>query len=255
MSSIAIVQARLGSSRLPNKVLMEIGASTVIELIVNRLRKAASVDRIVVAIPDNNENDFLANYLTAKGIEFFRGDEHDVLSRFVKVFNRQSGLDSLRITADCPLIEPKLVDELFKIYKELNVDYAAIATGAGVLFSDKHKFPDGLDSEWVKSDALVDADKKAKSDLFREHATSFIWHEDSPFSKYLHYSDIDYSSLSLTLDTPRDLEFFRELVKTAQRELIEIEYQDVFSICQCNNMLMMGRDNSQSYKEFYEESS
>jgi spore coat polysaccharide biosynthesis protein SpsF (cytidylyltransferase family) len=255
MSSIAIVQARLGSSRLPKKVLMKLGDTTVIELIVSRLRKALSVDQIVVAIPDNDENDSLANFLREKEIEFFRGDEHDVLSRFVNVFAGQKGLDILRVTADCPLVEPKLIDELFNIYKEMNVDYAAIATGAGVMLSDKCKFPDGLDSEWVKSDALVDADKNAKSDLFREHATSFIWRENSGFSKYLHYSDLDYSHLSLTLDTPEDLEFFKELIKTARKELIEIEFRDVVSLSQCNNKLLAERSNSENYAEFYKESS
>ena len=154
MKTAAIIQARLGSTRLPKKVLKKINEKTVIELIYLRLTKAKLIDQIIFAIPDNKENDELEKFLKEKKFLFYRGSEQDVLSRFYLAAKKFRVDIIARITADCPLVDPQLVDSFIKKLLKEKKDYVSNC--------NPWTFPDGLDVEVFTFKLLSEAQKKAK---------------------------------------------------------------------------------------------
>ncbi len=154
MSANIIIQARLGSTRLPGKVLRKINGVPVIELIYKRLKKCKLVDQIIVATSTNKDNDDLVNFLKLKKIKYFRGNEKDVLSRFFQAAKKFKFKTVIRITADCPLVDPKIVDKFIKRFREEKADYLSNC--------NPWTFPDGLDVEVFTFNLLAKAQKKAK---------------------------------------------------------------------------------------------
>ena len=114
---VAIVQARIGSSRLRGKVLKKIRGKESIILLLERLSRAKQISNIVVAIPNNSENDILYKLLKKYKYNIYRGSENDVLKRYYECAKKYNALHILRVTGDCPLVDPKLVDEIAKVYK------------------------------------------------------------------------------------------------------------------------------------------
>jgi glutamate-1-semialdehyde 2,1-aminomutase len=139
MKIVALVQARMGSTRLPNKVIKEIVGRPMIELLLKRLSQSKEVSQIVVATSENEENDSLQSLVTALGYQCTRGSENDVLSRFYESAKRTGADVIVRITGDCPLVDAKLVDKCIIGYKSEAVDYFNN--------TESETFPDGLDVE------------------------------------------------------------------------------------------------------------
>jgi len=164
--TLAIVQARMGSQRLPGKVMRKIENRPTIDYLLERLEQANCIDKTVVAIPDNKDNDILYQYLQARGCEVFRGDEEDVLARYYYAALKYNPKAIVRITADCPLLDPKVIDEVIQFYLENNFDYV----------SNIHPrtYPDGLDIEIFSFAALKKTWEVATLPEEREHVTPFI---------------------------------------------------------------------------------
>ena len=118
MSIAIIIQARLGSTRLPEKVLKKINDKSIIELIYKRLSRSKLINHIIVAIPKTKRDDKLAHFLKKKNIKFYRGNESDVLSRFYQTVKKFNLKTIVRITADCPVADPKIVDHFVKLFKK-----------------------------------------------------------------------------------------------------------------------------------------
>ncbi len=154
MKTAAIVQARLGSTRLPRKVLRKINGKTLIELIYSRLSKTRLVDQIIFSIPNTKVNDELETFLKKKKISYFRGDENDVLSRYYQTAKKFKIDNIIRITGDCPLVDYKIVDQIIKIFLKEKKDYVSNC--------DPWTYPDGLDVEVFSFKLLSYAQKKAK---------------------------------------------------------------------------------------------
>jgi len=212
MSTIAIIQARMGSSRFFGKVLKEACGKTIIEHIVNRLKYSKKIDKIVIATSSTEKDNVIADFCSLKKISFYRGSEDDVLDRFyqaAKHFGAVEGDSIVRITGDCPLIDPVIVDEVIRMYMENNSDY-----GANV---NPPTFPDGLDIEVMKFSLLEKAWNEAKLLSEREHVTLYIRNHPENFSLSNYVSDIDYSDLRWTLDEPEDF------------EVIKIIYENLYS--------------------------
>ena len=136
---IAIVQARVGSIRLPMKVLKEINGKSLIEILFYRLSQSKIIDKIILATSENIENDLLVNLVGKLGYEVFRGNETDVLDRYYHAAKEHQFETVVRITGDCPIIDPRLVDKIISIYEEGNTDY--------VSNTNPPTYPDGLDIE------------------------------------------------------------------------------------------------------------
>ena len=177
MKIVAIIQARMGSTRLPGKVMMEINHTPIIGLLINRLSNSKYIDQIVLATSDNENNTPLVKYVENLGYKVFSGDENDVLGRYFHVAELSKASVVVRITGDCPLIDSSLVDEVIGRFINSNADYASNR--------EPPTYPDGLDVEVVSIKALEEAHKRAKEDFQREHVTPYIINSDTYKKFYL----------------------------------------------------------------------
>jgi len=194
----AIIQARMGSTRLPGKVLMDIEGKPMLWHVVNRLKLCQKLDDIVLAIPDTKENDVLAEFAQNNNIKYYRGDEQDVLSRYYKATKEFVGDTIVRITADCPLIDPQIVDSIIDSYN-----------GSYVSNVGERTFPRGLDTEVFSFLSLEKAHKEARQDQ-REHVTTYIRENEEVFNVEAR-GKLRRPDLRLTVDTKEDLQLIRKI--------------------------------------------
>jgi len=192
---VAIVQARMGSTRLPNKVMMKINGVPMIELLFNRLSKSININQVVLATSNNGNNLPLVEHIKSLGYEVFSGDENNVLDRYFHAAKLFEADTIVRITGDCPLVDSTLVDEVINGFIDTNSDYASNR--------EPPTYPDGLDVEVVSIEALEEAHKNAKGDFQREHVTSYIINSDSYKNFNLKNSE-DLSAERWTVDEPED---------------------------------------------------
>lgn len=198
----AIIQARTGSSRFPQKVMCQLSGKTMLERVVERAMRAKSVEEVVVAIPDTEENDVLADLCKDKGFSLYRGSHEDVLDRYYQAAMQVNAQHIIRITADCPLIDPKIIDIVSDTYIRGAYDY--VSTGRM-----SSTYPDGLDVEIFSFEALQTAWKKAKLLSEREHVTPYIWKQPDIFAVTEVQHSKDLSHLRWTVDEEEDITFIR----------------------------------------------
>ena len=182
---VAIIQARISSSRLPGKVLKKVQDRTLIEILIHRLLLSKKIDKIIAAIPSSKSDDILARHLDEKGYQYFRGNEQNVLDRYYKAAIQTNASTIVRITGDCPLLDPSVVDSTIEKFFEKKVDYC----------SNNHPptFPDGLDVEVFSFNALKEAHAKAVDPYDLEHVTPYI--ASNPNFKKFNYKNKEDLSL------------------------------------------------------------
>jgi glutamate-1-semialdehyde 2,1-aminomutase len=203
MSIIAIVQARMGSTRLPNKVMLPIGRDmSTIEALLLRLGKSKEIDKIIVATSDDLRNKSLVKCVNNLGLDVFQGSENDVLDRYYQAAKMYNADIVVRITGDCPLIDAEVVDTVIKVYKSSNVDY--------VCNINPPTFPDGLDVEVFSFFALKTAWKEAKIYAEHEHVTQYIYGSGKFKTKNV-VNSIDFSDERWTVDEPEDYEVIKSI--------------------------------------------
>ena len=195
MRIVAIIQARLGSSRLPGKVLAKLNDVAVIDVLLHRLGKSKLIDEVVVAIPEGEADYELFEHLNAQQVSVFRGDERDVLRRFFDAAQAFKADAVVRITADCPCLEGVYVDGIVRHFTTGDFDYVSNI--------DPPTFPDGFDVEIFSREVLNVAHQKAIDEFDREHVTSYI-RKCFP-RRHNVTNSVDNSALRLTLDTRQDL--------------------------------------------------
>ena len=221
MKIVAIVQARMGSTRLPGKVLRDLVGKPMIERVLERVRRADSVDEIIVATSDLRTDDPLAEWLAASHHACFRGSEQDVLARFSGTA-AQAGADAIvRITADCPLIDPGVIDGVVAAFRAGHFDYAS-----NVL--PRRTFPRGLDTEIFTRTALEICAREAADASSREHVTPFIYRHPERFRLHGIEADADYSEHRWTVDTPEDFELIEKIFR-ARRDS-DFSWKDVLRL-------------------------
>jgi len=198
--TIAIVQARMGSTRLPGKALLQVQGKPLIGHLLERLSRSTLLDGIVLAIPESSVNDELAHLGETYGIQVFRGSELDVLDRYSAAAQTYPADAYVRVTGDCPLVDANLVDQIVGLFWNNQLDYAR--TGV--------TFPDGLDIEVFKALLLFDAANFARESYDREHVTPFIRRRAAEHSDVLEH-DRDYSRLRLTVDEPEDFDVIESI--------------------------------------------
>lgn len=232
MRVVAIVQARMGSTRLPGKVMKCIGGVPIIDLLLSRLSKARLLDSIVVAVPEGIENKGLIDHVSELGYECEQGSENDVLSRFHNAAKRHNADIIVRITGDCPLIDPSLVDEVIAGFVSSDTDYFSNITPP--------TYPDGLDVEVFSWKVLNITNSEAQTQFDREHVTPFM-QNSTQFSRASMAYKEDLSSLRWTLDEPEDLKLIEKVYANFSPDIFFswkqiLEYQlsepDVFAVNQ-----------------------
>ena len=203
-SVIAIIQARMGSTRLPGKVMKEVKGRPLIGLIMDRVKRALTVSDVWLATSDQMLDDPLAKYAENQGYAVFRGNEENVLSRYVAVAETSRADVIVRICGDCPLIDPGLIDQVVRFFQSENVDYACNTL--------ERSFPDGLDVEVFSRAALERTGREAKDPFLTAHVTPYMhgrlkdrlpWGE---FSVASMTGGADFSHLRWTVDEPEDME-------------------------------------------------
>ena len=202
MKIVAIVQARMGSTRLPNKVMKPIGGIPIIELLLTRLARAKEVDQIIVATSVDESNLPLVEHIHKLGYTCEQGSENDVLDRYVQAAKKHQADVVVRITGDCPLVDPELVDEVIRSFKAANVDY----------FSNTNPptYPDGLDIEVFTFKALEQANKETDKPFDREHVTPYL-RKPGKFKTAAMQHSQDLSALRWTVDEPADFEVIEKV--------------------------------------------
>ena len=200
-STIAIVQARMGSTRLPGKVLADLCGAPLLQRQLERVRRATSLDRVVVATSTDETDLPIAELCESLDVPCFRGDLNDVLARFLGAINEFNPEVVVRITADCPLISPSVIDSIVHSFFESDCDYLSNTLDP--------TFPDGVDVEVVRVRALR-ALARLDTDIHeREHVTLGIYRRPEQFVVRNFTGDPDLSNLRWTVDSPEDLEFVR----------------------------------------------
>jgi spore coat polysaccharide biosynthesis protein SpsF len=202
---VAIIQARMGSTRLPGKVLKDLGGETVLARVVNRTRRAKLLDEVVVATTIQPADDAIVGECGRLSVACFRGDEADVLDRYHRAAQRFSADAIVRITSDCPLIDPELVDATVHAFLNQKPDYA---TNALVV-----TYPRGLDVEVFTADALARTWGAAKEPYQRTHVTTYMYENPEIFKIVSLTAEKDWGKYRWTLDTGEDLEAIREIYK------------------------------------------
>lgn len=211
---VAAIQARMTSKRLPGKVMADLCGAPLLQRIVERLRLCRNLDAIVIATTVNCEDDPVDKLGRTLGVQVFRGDEQDVLGRMLGAVESVSADVVVRITADCPVIDPGIVDECIALRNERGVDYASNVV--------VRTYPDGLDTEVMTIGALRTAAAEAHDALQREHVTLYIRgvEGDKPSGQFSR-ADLmfcaDLSHLRWTVDRQDDLERIREIYAAFQR--------------------------------------
>ena len=199
-----ILQARMGSSRLPGKVLADISGRPMLQFIIERLQRSSSVDEIILATTDNSLDDALAEFGHALGLKLIRGSQKDVLARYALAAALTDAQILVRITGDCPFVDPDLLDEMVAEFKlSSDIDYLSNCAPPS--------YPDGLDIEIFSRDVLLMAEAECINHTQREHVTPWI-RESNRCRIASKQNEVDISSSRWTVDEPEDLEVIRAVV-------------------------------------------
>jgi glutamate-1-semialdehyde 2,1-aminomutase/spore coat polysaccharide biosynthesis protein SpsF len=220
---VAFVQARMGSTRLPGKVLADVCGAPLLARMLERVRAARRVDDVVVLTTTRAADDAVAALATALGVQTYRGSEDDVLDRFVGAARAQPGLGAVvRLTADCPLIDPELIDAVVATF-EGDGERADCAGLGG-------SFPDGLDTEVIAVEALERAWREARLPSEREHVTPYLWKHAERFRLRTHMFPGDAGGLRLSVDEAADLELVRAVFGRLLAERPRFGWRDVVAL-------------------------
>ncbi|MCK8523333.1 glycosyltransferase family protein [Aquimarina sp. D1M17] len=210
MKVIVVTQARSGSTRLPNKVLKKIKGKTLLQIHIDRIKQAKSIDMIYIATTTNSNDDQIEKLAKELNVKYYRGSEDDVLDRFYQTVKSDKPDYVVRLTSDCPLIDPVLIDEVVTQAKERKLDYYA-----NIL---EELYPDGQDIEVFTFSALEKAWNEAKLNSEREHVTPFIrnnstYKNGTLFQSDNYAPDENYNHVRLTVDEQVDFEVIEKIVE------------------------------------------
>lgn len=226
---VAIIQARMGSSRLPGKVLMDIEGKPMLEWVVSRVRQSNRVHEVVVATTTDPSDDQVAEFCQDNGIAVYRGSTFDVLDRYYQAASQAKADVVVRVTADCPLIDPQEIDTLLSEFFDRQVDFAT-----NRLPPPWHRtFPIGLDTEVASFTALERAWKEASEKHDREHVMPYLYEVEGRFKIYYHNTSPDYGDMRWTVDTAEDLQAVR-LIFSHLSNKDHFTWHDVLDVVQQN---------------------
>lgn len=205
---VAIVQARMGSSRLPGKVLADLGGQSALAWVTRRTARAQCIDQVVVATSTDEQDDAIAEFCQAAGLPCTRGSLHDVLDRFHQAAEESRAEIIVRLTGDCPLIDPSILDDNLGVFlaAQPGLDFAA-----NRLPGQPRSIPIGLDAEYCTRAALDAAWREAKAPHQREHVMPFLYENPQRFNILHMEHHPSYGQYRWTLDTPEDLQLLREV--------------------------------------------
>ena len=219
MGTAAIAQARMSSARLPGKVMKEVGGQPLIAYVLDRLERAETIDRVVVATSVEDSDAPIAEYCEVRGVECRRGPLADVAGRYVGVLDEIGGDRCVRVTCDAPMLDQRLVDRGVRLFYE---DVPDLVTNVA-----PRTFPRGQSVEVVAAEALRRAYGRMGDDSEREHVTQHLYRHPDKFRIVNFENERDDSALSLAVDTPEDLASFEAIVAAMSHPHWEYSHDEV----------------------------
>jgi spore coat polysaccharide biosynthesis protein SpsF len=221
MKVVAIIQARTGSTRLPGKVLQDIEGKTMLARVVERTSRAKQINEVLIATTDHAADDAIVEECRRLAVKVSRGDQDDVLDRYYRAAQLAKAEVVVRITSDCPLIDPQVIDKTIEAFLEASPDYAS-----NVL---QRTYPRGLDTEVMSFKTLSRAWQEARQRHEREHVTPYVHEHPDKFKLLSVTGAADFSNHRWTVDTSEDLEFVRA-VYTRLKTNPEFSGRDVLDL-------------------------
>jgi len=226
--NLCVIQARTGSTRLPEKVLLKINGVPLLEYEIKRIKQAKRLDKIVVATTNNENDERIKELCDRLEIDCFRGSENDVLDRYYQCSLQYPEYKNIvRITGDCPLIDPGVIDEVASLFETEEYDYASNVI--------KETFPDGMDVEIFSRHALAEAANKANLASEREHVTLYMRNQKKFRQKNLS-GKRNLGHFRLTVDNPEDLAVIEFLIKNSK---LTDGYSHYISLLEKNPAIML----------------
>lgn len=219
---LAILQARASSTRLPGKVLRPVLGRPLLALQLERVVRARRIDKLIAATSDRPDDDAIAALAQNEGVECFRGSLDDVLDRFYQAARPLNPDYVVRLTGDCPLADPLVIDAVIDFCVSSGFDYASNAL--------QPTFPDGLDVEVVRFSCLEEAWREARLASEREHVMPFIHRRGDRFKIGIYKNETDLSHLRWTVDEPEDLEFVTRVYESLYRQHPDFSTEDVLRL-------------------------
>lgn len=224
MKVVAVIQARLGSTRLPAKVLLDLAGKTVLERCLERVKQFRGISEIVVATTDNPQDELIGALAERCDVRVYRGDEHDVLKRYVEAARQAKADAVIRCTSDCPLLDPEISSQVIEQFLASELDYAS-----NIL---ERRLPRGLDTEVFSREALERADRNAFEPEEREHVTLHMVRSSSDFKRQ-HRSPANLPDLShhrWTLDTLDDYFFLASVFNKLGSQAASAAMSDILGL-------------------------
>ncbi len=227
--TIGIIQARMGSTRFGGKVLKEVNGMPLLEYQIGRTKKAKLLDKIVVATTMSQKDDVIEKFCINNAIDCFRGSEKNVLDRYYQCARKYNADIIVRLTADCPLSDPDIIDDVINLFIKSGVDFAA-----NTVPHENNKFPDGSDVEVFAMKALEIAHKEVMDPHDREHVTFYFWRYNNGFKTAQLNGKKDYSGYRITVDYPEDFEVVEFIIKALKKKNIFGHLDDIINILDRN---------------------
>ena len=224
MKIIATVEARMTSTRLPGKVLLDAGGQPMLAHLINRLKSVSSLDGVVLATTTNQTDDILEEFSRKMKIGCYRGSEDDVMSRVIGAAESVNADIIVEITGDCPIIDPEIIEQVIRVFKENDVDYVSNA--------HVRSYPDGMDVQVFPLEVLKRSSVMTSDPLDHEHVTLHIRNNPEIFSRIHLVSppETHWPELGLTLDEPNDYELLKKIISHFEKSKPFFSCRDVVSL-------------------------
>ncbi len=226
-----IIQARMGSSRLPGKVMMEACGKPLLELMIERVKRAKTLDKVIIATSVEKQDDEIVKFCKKHNIEYFRGSEHDLLSRYKFTAESINANIIVRLVSDTPLIDPKEIDKVVETYVNNSYDFVSN------FFPFPRTYPDGFSVEVFSFKILVEMFNEAKRPSDREHMTFFIWRQPQRYKIFRVDYNRDISNYRFNLDYKEDYLLIKAVYEGIYQQKREFTLEDIINFLDSNSYI------------------
>lgn len=224
MKVAAIIQARMGSTRLPGKILKKVLDKTLLEYQIERVKKAKTIDQIIVATTTKLNDNPIIELCRQLSVPYYRGSEDDVLSRYYETATKFSVDVVVRLTSDCPIIDPNIIDKVVNCYLKQQNKYDYISNTL------TRTYPRGLDTEVMPYRILKRTYEEANEPSYREHVTAYIYNNPGKFRLLNVYHDLDESKHRWTVDTKEDFILIQNIITRLYPVNNQFSFSDILSL-------------------------
>jgi spore coat polysaccharide biosynthesis protein SpsF len=244
MKFAVLIQARLGSSRYPQKILKKIDSRSVIEYMIDQILKIFPKNKIIINTTNSKKEILLLNEIKKKKINFFRGSELNVLSRYVNCAKKFKVKNIIHVTSDCPLVDINLILKMKKIFLKNNLDYLA-----NTYPPYKSTFPDGTDIEIYKYKSLIKLQKLTNLQEDKEHVTNFFWKNKNIFKTMILKNSKNLSNYKYSIDYKNEITLVKKIIKIMKKKKIKSNFKNIVKIIESDdNLKRISNTNLKKFK-------